>query len=185
MYIFMFLPFIYIQRKIDVLAKTTIIASTHVNILWTRRSLFISLKGSSFFMFFIDLIVEIVHTIQIPAATNLVIWIYFIFLTFLLFCVQIDWYSARSSWFISFTKSRGGYVVLTYLRIFLYTVWGLYSFGRSINPSAACLLVSVYHFHLALMLQFYDTKQQMSILLLQQTSIFILITFVLCDTMGS
>lgn len=84
----------------------------------------------------------------------------------------------------SFLLSRGGYVVITYLRIFLYTVRGLYSFGRSINPSA-CLIVSVYHFHLALMLQFYDTKQQMSILLLQQTSIFILITFVLCDTMGS
>lgn len=84
----------------------------------------------------------------------------------------------------SFLLLRGGYA-LAYLRIFLYTVRGLYSFGRSINPSAACLLVSVYHFHLALMLQFYDTKQQMSILLLQQTSIFILITFVLCDTMGS
>lgn len=90
MYIFMFLPFIYIQRKIDVLAKTTIIASTHVNILWTRRSLFISLNGSSFFMFFIDLIVEILHTIQIPAATNLVILIYFIFLTFLLSVPDAD-----------------------------------------------------------------------------------------------
>lgn len=47
----------------------------------------------------------------------------------------------------SFLLLRGGYVVLTYLRIFLYTVWGLYSFGRSINPSAelfTCFCISFY-----------------------------------------